>query len=160
MGPLPGPGEDIAAVFQEAFHIAATEPYGPVYLNLPREVLWHCGPAPKVKAPASRKETLPPPDAAALDRAAEMLVKAENPLIVTGYYGRNPEAVPALVKLAETLAAPVLTADVRVNFPTDHPLAAYMEPPAGRGPSPLAAADVILAIDFDMHYASPPSSLP
>ena len=75
-----GPGEDIAAVFQEAFRIAATEPYGPVDLTLPPEVLWqYCGPAPKGKAPSEKKETLPPPDAAALDRAAEMLVKVKIP---------------------------------------------------------------------------------
>jgi acetolactate synthase-1/2/3 large subunit len=150
------PGEDVSAAFQEAFRIAATEPCGPVYLNLPREVLWHRGAAPKRKAPAAKHEALPPPDAAALEKAAGMLVRAENPLIVTGYYGRNPAAVPALVKLAETLGAPVLTADIRVNFPTDHPLVAYQEPPAGRGLSPLADADVILAIDYDMHYAAPP----
>jgi acetolactate synthase-1/2/3 large subunit len=149
------PGEDISAVFQEAFRIAASEPYGPVYLNLPREVLWQRGPAPKRKAPAAKREALPTP-AAAMEKAAGILVNAKNPLIVTGYYGRNPESVPALVKLAETLAVPVLTADVRVNFPTNHPLAAYLEPPEGHGPSPLAGADVILAIDYDMHYAAPP----
>ena len=33
-------GEDIGEVFKEAFRIATTEPCGPVYLTLPREVLW------------------------------------------------------------------------------------------------------------------------
>jgi acetolactate synthase-1/2/3 large subunit len=150
------PGEDIYGAFQEAFRVAATEPCGPVYLNLPREVLWSRVDKPERKAALPVRETIPPPDDARLDKAAEILVAAENPLIVTGYYGRSTEAVPALVKLAETLAAPVLAADVRVNFPGTHPLAAYLSPKAGRGETPLATADVILAIDYDMHYAAPP----
>jgi acetolactate synthase-1/2/3 large subunit len=151
------PGEDIHGVFQEAFRIATTEPCGPVYLNLPREVLWNRGAAQKGKAPSGTKSTpVPKPDPAGLDKAAAMLVAAKNPLIITGYAGRNPAAVPALIKLAETLAAPVLASDIRVNFPGTHPLAALASPSAGRGQSALASADVVLAIDYDMHYAAPP----
>jgi acetolactate synthase I/II/III large subunit len=150
------PGEDVAGVFQEAFRVAATEPCGPVYLNLPREVLWGRGAARKGKAPSAMKSpAVPPPDAAALEKAAEILVKAQNPLIVTGYSGRNLETVAAMVKLAETLAAPVLASDFRVNFPSTHPLAAYVSPTAGRGQSLVSSADVVLAIDYDMHYAAP-----
>ena len=151
------PGEDIYGVFQEAFRIASTEPCGPVYLNLPREVLWSRGSAQKGKSPSGTKSApVPRPEPAVLETSAAMLVAAKNPIIVTGYTGRNPATVPALVKLAETVAAPVLTSDFRVNIPNTHPLAFLASPSAGRGQSALASADVILAIDYDMHYAAPP----
>ena len=41
--------EDIYDVFQEAFRIATTEPCGPVYLTLPREVLWSKSDIPRRK---------------------------------------------------------------------------------------------------------------
>jgi acetolactate synthase-1/2/3 large subunit len=151
--------EDIYDVLQEAFRIAKREPCGPVYLTLPREVLWS-----KSKIPAKKPskqtstETVPPADNSVLKKAAEILVNAENPLIVTGYSGRNLQSVALLIELAETLSARVLTSDIRVNFPNTHPLAAYLSPGGGFGNPLLTKADVILAIDYDMHYASPPTT--
>jgi len=157
-----GADEDFGDVFREAFRIATTEPYGPVYLALPREALWSKNPA---TSPGKKKKTIKEmpteTDTATLSRIADMLIMAENPLIVAGYSGRNLESVPSLVALAETLGAHVLTSDIRVNFPNTHPLAALLSPTTGFGNPLLGKADVILAIDYDMHYASPPSpSLP
>ncbi|MGD1119150.1 MAG: thiamine pyrophosphate-dependent enzyme [Dehalococcoidales bacterium] len=149
--------EDFGEVFREAFRVAATEPCGPVYLSLPRETLWSKTAAPEMK---KTKNMVTPPseiDAATLAKIAEMLITAKNPLIVVGYIGRNLKSVASLVELAETLGASVLTSDIRVNFPNTHPLAALLSPTAGFGNPLLGKADVILAIDYDMHYASPPS---
>jgi acetolactate synthase-1/2/3 large subunit len=151
--------EDVGELFNHAFNIAANEPYGPVYLALPRETLWSEGESPtnryykdiRVKAPAA--------DQAMLDEAADILLSAENPLIVTGYSGRKSRSVALLVALAEMLSTRVLTSDVRLNFPSTHPMAAHLPPTTGFGNPLLAKADVILAIDYDMHYASGPSSL-
>jgi acetolactate synthase-1/2/3 large subunit len=151
--------EDIGEVFNHAFNIAVNEPYGPVYLALPRETLWSEGESPinrhykdiRVKAPAA--------DQALLSEAADILLSAENPLIVTGYSGRKSRSVALLVALAETLATRVLSSDIRANFPSTHPMAAHLPPTTGFGNPLLAKADVILAIDYDMHYASGPSSL-
>jgi acetolactate synthase-1/2/3 large subunit len=145
-------------VFHKALSIAATEPCGPVYLALPRESLWSRGNPPSRVISEVRPEPAPEANAASLEKAAEILVKAENPLIVAGYSGRNPASVASLIRLAETLAARVLTSDIRVNFPNTNPLAAYVSPSAGLGSPLLARADVILAIDYDMHYAAPPIS--
>ncbi len=147
-------GENVGEAFNKAFHIAATEPYGPVYLALPRETLWSKGKKSTNRPRKIAREKVPAADTTLLNKAAGRLLNAENPLIVTGYYGRNPTAVASLVELAETLAARVLTADVRVNFPNTHPMAAYLSPSGGFGNPLLTKADVILAIDYDMHYAS------
>jgi acetolactate synthase-1/2/3 large subunit len=151
--------EDIGEAFYKAFSIAASEPCGPVYLAVPRETLWSKGESRSGRLNQASIERPPAADPALLDKAAGILLQAENPLIVTGYSGRNLNTVASIIELAETLAARVLTADVRVNFPNTHPLAAYLPPAAGFGNPLLAKADVILAIDFDMHYASGPSQL-
>ena len=65
----------------------------------------------------SHRPRLRQPTLRAIARAARWLIDAENPLILVAYAGRNPEAVAALVRLAETLAAPVVESRQRVNFP-------------------------------------------
>jgi acetolactate synthase-1/2/3 large subunit len=151
--------EDIGEVFNHAFNIAANDPYGPVYLALPRETIWSEGEVPIKRHYKDIRVKVPTADQALLGEAADILLSAENPLIVTGYSGRKSRSVALLAVLAETLAARVLTSDVRVNFPSTHPMAAHLPPTTGFGNPLLVKADVILAIDYDMHYASGPSSL-
>jgi acetolactate synthase-1/2/3 large subunit len=65
------------------------------------------------------------------------------------------------VKLAEILAARVISSPVRVNFPTDHPLCAGLDPIGGGSRSLahyLTEADVVLLIDYDLPYAAMPIS--
>jgi acetolactate synthase-1/2/3 large subunit len=148
-------GEDIGEVFNKALGIAMTEPCGPVYLTLPRQTLWSKN---KIASKISYQSAIKPPpktNIALLKKAAEILLKAENPLIITGYLGRHEKSVSALIELAETLAARVLTADTWVNFPNTHPMAAYLSSTVGFGNPLLTQADVVLAIDYDMHYAAP-----
>jgi acetolactate synthase I/II/III large subunit len=149
------PGENVYDIFREAFRQAQTEPCGPVYLVLPREVFW----SKTAVKPGKKALKKPAPllaDEAFLDMAAARLLDAENPLIITGYSGRNPKCVPALIELAETLAARVMTSDFWVSFPNTHPMAAYLSSAVGFGNTLLTQADCVLAIDYDMHYASPP----
>ena len=152
-----GADEDFSEIFIKAFRIAMTEPCGPVYLSLPREVLWKRGEKAAGKSVKIVPDKAPAADAAALAEAAEMLIAAENPLIVTGHAGRNLKTPPVLVKLAETLCAPVQCSDIRMNFPSTHPLAASLPSRGGFGNPLVARADVILAIDYEMPYASPPN---
>jgi acetolactate synthase-1/2/3 large subunit len=148
--------EDIRELFQKAVDIANTEPYGPVYLSVPREVLWHKGEKPPAKLPESVKtKPVPEIDSAMLDAAADMLIKAENPLIITGHSGRNTESVPMLIELAETLCARVLTSDTRMNFPNTHPLAAFLAAHVGFSNPLIETSDAILVIDYDLPYAAP-----
>jgi acetolactate synthase-1/2/3 large subunit len=92
---------------------------------------------------------------------ATALAEATHPLIITSYLGRNPDAVAALVELAELLAIPVLeSAAFCVNFPGDHPLhCGYQFTTSEQNPV-LAEADVILVIDSYVpwiHTTSRPS---
>ena len=90
-------GQPVEAVVDRALDIAMSEPRGPVYLTLPREVL--AGPAVNVapRAPCARSASLAPePARAAIEEAAALIAKAEFPLIVTSSVGRVPAAVGAL----------------------------------------------------------------
>ncbi|MFC2056638.1 thiamine pyrophosphate-requiring protein [Chloroflexota bacterium] len=140
--------ENIHQVVQRAFQIASTEPCGPVYLSLPRELLMEK--IKNVRIPAVARHAAaatPQADAALLSKLAVSLINAETPLIMTGDTGRRPQSVAALVELAETVGARVITGHARMNFPTTHPLC------AGSDPNPyLKDADVLLLIDCDVPY--------
>lgn len=81
--------ENIHHVIQRAFQITSTEPCGPVYLTLPREVLVER--IEKVKIPDLERYSAaltPQADTDMLVKTAELLIQAENPLIMTGYSGK------------------------------------------------------------------------
>jgi len=140
--------ENIHQVVQRAFQVASTEPCGPVYLILPRELLMEK--ISGVRVPDVTRyaaPSTPQADLTLLEKAAEMLVRAENPLIITDYSGRHHEAVASLTELAETLGARVVTSMCNMSFPTTHPLwGGFMPEPY------LKDADVILIIDHDAPY--------
>ncbi len=147
--------ENIHDVLQKAFQIAYTEPCGPVYLAFPPPILQEK--IDKVKIPPSAITAISSTAPANVDRlsqAADILIEAENPLIVAGYTGRYHQSVSSLVELAETLCAPVITSQTWMNFPHTHPLCAGVEQYRGsRKTNPYADADVLLVIDYDMPYA-------
>lgn len=138
-------------VTARAFEVAASEPTGPVYLSLAREIL---------EAPASRMSATVAPAAARLGgltaddaRAiAAALYSAHRPVLVTSYLGRKPDAVEALVAFSETFAVPVVESVPHfLNFPATHPhhLGFHMH----AGPEPhLAEADLVLVVDSDFPW--------
>jgi acetolactate synthase I/II/III large subunit len=146
--------QNLPAVISRAYKIAMSEPRGPVYLTLPRE--WLCEELESTEviggplAPAAKIQA----DPAALEKAADLLLASEQPLIATKYLGRNPEAVAHLVELAELLAIPVVQVLNHVNFPTDHPL--YL----GNQTLKYAKnADVLFFIDIDVLWEPPRRSV-
>jgi acetolactate synthase-1/2/3 large subunit len=114
----------LEAVLDRALEMAMTEPRGPVYLTLPREVLGEPQTEFSMTSPARRdRGGRLYPDPAVIEAAAAVLAAAERPLIITGTSGRNPEAVGHLVALAESFAIPVVVFGQRyMCFPTTHPL--------------------------------------
>jgi acetolactate synthase-1/2/3 large subunit len=143
--------EDISSVLQQAFRIASTEPCGPVYLSIPPEVMAGKPGERSVSAPIKSGRIFPPEmDMGALGQAAEILIDSENPLILTAYSGRHPRSVAPLVELAEMLGARVLTTDLRMNFPSTHPLCPGIDASRGNDYDHyIAEADALLVIDYD-----------
>lgn len=141
--------KQVETIVDRAVTIAMTEPRGPVYLSLPREVLAEKPGDFTYQSPTRRQPArAASADANAIDEAAEILAAAENPMIITASMGQNRAAVPALEALAERFALPVITYRPRyVNMSSDHPMHMGYEP----GPY-LPEADAILVIDCDVPW--------
>ena len=122
--------------------VAMSDPRGPVYLTVPREVAMQLMPGSTSFPTRDQLGVARPswPDPKDAKTAAEWLIKANNPCIYVAKSGRHPESVEALVRLAELLALPVMeTQTDKMNFPTTHPL-------YGTGPS-AKDADALLVIE-------------
>ncbi|MFJ7213055.1 thiamine pyrophosphate-binding protein [Amycolatopsis sp. NPDC098790] len=106
-----------------AAELARRGPAGPVYLNVPVEVLLAGWTRPAAARPVPEPGTrVSPPEE--LRRAADRLLAAERPVLVTESAGRHPDGFAALVAFAESLGIPVVEPQSAVcaNFPRDHPL--------------------------------------
>jgi len=135
--------DGVPEAFARAYGVMMTEPQGPVYM---------CYDAWLQEAPLDHEVPVPPPTAAsvptamapdpkAVEQAAEMLIQAKRPVILAEYAGRNSEGFSSLVKLAETVAAPVYDLHTRLNFPSCHPLNMSSEEGV------FSDADLILCLD-------------
>ena len=154
--------EDLHEVLTDAFRIACTEPKGPVYVCFP---LWYLGGEQEKPERVMAAETTPLPavDMVALEEMADILLAAKYPMLVSGNAGRHMQNVLALVSLAETIGAAVLTGYSWMNFPTNHPLCFGIEQIGGgrKMDAGYDEADVIIAIDYDEPYvnnAPPPKA--
>src|SRR5438552_15837005 len=109
----------VESVVDRALEVMLSEPRGPVYLTLPREVLAARPGALTITSPARRQSQSERfPDPARIEEAARILARAERPLILVAAAGIDPRAVTGLVELAEAGAIGVVEADpVYLNFP-------------------------------------------
>ncbi|HET6182773.1 MAG TPA: thiamine pyrophosphate-dependent enzyme [Acetobacteraceae bacterium] len=122
----------------EAIRASVSGRPGPVALECAIDVWGRRGPA---ATPGPLPREVPPLDPEAVERAADILAKAERPLILAG--GGALDAAPALARVAELLGAPVATfRRGRGAVPTTHPLAVSFT----EGHRFWAEADVVLAV--------------
>ena len=139
----------LETVVDRALQIANSDPKGPVYLTLPREVLAEPKSAsavdrPRPAAPASASA----PDPETLAQVVDVLRDAALPLIITADLGADPAAVGPLAALAERYAIPVVQHAPRyVNLATDHPMH------FGFGPQDLLRqADALVVLECDVPW--------
>jgi acetolactate synthase-1/2/3 large subunit len=141
-------GEQLETVVDRALAIAASEPRGPVYLSLPREVI--AAPCAVEHPSPSRLNPAAPaaPDPAAVAEAARILGQARRPLIVTANAGRDPAAFTALARFAEQFALPVVQHRPRyLSLPSSHSMQ------LGYDPARLVPqADAIMVIESDVPW--------
>ena len=142
--------ERIPELLRAALRTAMSGRRGPVFVEIPRDVLSERVSPPAAVAPAAYRVThaLPPhPDA--IREAARLLRQAQRPLLLVGGGVSWAQASDLVVRLSELAAIPMITAYGRNDaVPNAHPL--YIGP-LGRAGSPEAAAicrraDLILAV--------------
>ncbi|MFM1813973.1 MAG: hypothetical protein RLZ98_668 [Pseudomonadota bacterium] len=106
-----------------AGEMAQRTPVGPTYLSIPHEIMvapWSMPEKPRPVPPAPKLVSAP----SEIQKVAQLIAKARNPVIVTEGAGRTPEAFEALVELCELAAIPVVEKPgaIFANFPKDNPL--------------------------------------
>jgi acetolactate synthase-1/2/3 large subunit len=140
--------DQLETVVDRAIAIAASEPRGPVYLSLPREILAADAP-PRISA-AARLQPAPRsgPDPASIEAAAQLLANAARPMIVTCNAGREPSGFAALSDFAQRFAVPVIQHKPRYfSIPSSHEFNLGYEPRRL-----IAEADLVLAIECDVPW--------
>jgi acetolactate synthase-1/2/3 large subunit len=142
----PGSAEEIPGVLEAAWRLAATPPSGPVYVEVPGDLL---------QAPAGEAVTsldgepgrAPSPATTAVERVAALLAAAARPALIAGGGVVRARAEPELVLLAERLDAPVATTYTgKGALPERHPLALGSAWSERAHLDVLAGSDVVLSV--------------
>ncbi|ERS97298.1 hypothetical protein HMPREF1624_06630 [Sporothrix schenckii ATCC 58251] len=144
-------GRNIKQMVNRALTFSKSQPTGPVYLCGAREVMEE-----EITPYQLKQEDWTPvqlgglPPSAVHDMATA-LAGAKEPLLITGYAGRNHGVAPALVELAD--AVPKLrvldTGGSDMCFPADHP--AWLGLRFGAHDA-IRTADVIVVVDCDVPW--------
>jgi len=142
-------GEQIEAVVDRAIEIATSEPCGPVYLSLPREVMSQRMTEFTYTSPARRAfGTVSGPTPEQIARAADIIAAAERPLIITRETSRVAANAEALGAFADAFALPIVEyRSIANTVPTDHPMFVGFDP----GPF-LKDADAIITVESDVPW--------
>ncbi|WP_156726557.1 thiamine pyrophosphate-binding protein [Streptomyces apocyni] len=136
----------IPSAIAAAWQSALTAPHGPVWVEIPQDVLAAPTQLPVVNAPDATPDELPPrPELTAL--AAHLLAHAERPAIIAGGGVVRADAARKLRTLAEQLNAPVVTTfGGKGAFPWQHPLSLQSWLEDRHTTDFLEDADVLLVI--------------
>jgi acetolactate synthase-1/2/3 large subunit len=130
---------------------AQSDPPGPVYMMLPRETLaeeWDDADMPAYPPARYGSVQAGGIEPVRVNAIAEALMTAENPIALTAYLGRKPEAVAVLDRLVQTCGIRVAEFNsIDLNISQDSPCF------AGFDPLPLLEqADLGLLLDSDVPF--------
>jgi acetolactate synthase I/II/III large subunit len=143
--------DDAGRLVDEALRAAVGAPSGVAFVDFPMDHAFGISDDPDAgtePGALADRPSGPGPDADALDRAADLLSKAERPVIMAGTNVWWGHAEKALLDLAERLQIPVLMNGMaRGVVPADHPLA-FSRARA----KALGEADVALIVGVPMDF--------
>ncbi len=148
--------ERIPEYIASAFRQAVSGRPGPVFLEIPVDIVWAKAGSAKVRFPSSYYcKARPYADFEQVKLAASLLSGAKNPVILAGSGVFWSDAAEELLEFAEQTGIPVYTRNMgRGCFPENHPLA------GGFFPIGLMQADVVLILgtrlDWTVGYGRPP----
>jgi benzoylformate decarboxylase len=152
--------EDLPVYVHRAVKTALAPPTGPVFLALPGDILKNDADIdllePTRVAPRIRG------DADAVAAAADLLAKAERPVIIAGDAVAQSRAHKELVVLAEAIAAPVYVEFIpsTASFPASHPLYRGMMTRTQAGVRDvLDKHDLVFSVGGDLFTWSLPSNI-
>ncbi|GAA0664482.1 thiamine pyrophosphate-binding protein [Kitasatospora atroaurantiaca] len=136
----------IPSAMAAAWESALTAPFGPVWVEIPQDVLLAPTTVPRVTGVrAEPRPLVPRPELVA--EAAVLLAEAERPVILAGGGVVRAGATDELLRLAELLRAPVAsTFGAKGAFPWEHPLSLQSWLEDRHTTDLLEDADVLLVV--------------
>lgn len=146
---------DLARTIREAFHIAREGRPGPVLIDIPKDVQnSKCEFVyPEDPIPYPRRRIPSQVSADTLQRAAEMINKAERPVILAGHGVLISGAVQQLAAFADKTQIPVALTLLGLGvFPRQHPLCLGMMGMHGEAYANRAVQGADLLIAFGMRF--------
>jgi acetolactate synthase I/II/III large subunit len=143
--------EEVPELLQSAWGQAMTPPSGPVFVEIPVDVLTEETDVSSVKGLTSIRQEPPTPSADAIAEAAGHLNRAERPVVWAGGGVLRAHAWGELAELARALDAPVATTYMgKGAFPADDPLSLGSACDEGAYKKTLEDADVVLAVGTEL----------
>jgi acetolactate synthase-1/2/3 large subunit len=141
--------EQVETVIDRALAIAKSEPQGPVYVTLPREILASDFANKKISQNSTIAPASPPgADMDAVEEVAKLLGGAQMPLLITANGGRTVESSRAIAQFVEAFAIPTIHYRPRhLALSTEHPMHCGWDPHAL-----LKEADLVLVVDCDVPW--------
>ncbi|AQL44252.1 acetolactate synthase [Halorientalis sp. IM1011] len=144
----------LPTMLRRAFRVALTPPTGPVFLGLPQDVMLS-ETDPEAIEPLGPIPNAGRGDAGQIERAADLLAEADDPVLVLGdHVARSgSDAVDAAVDFAEAAGARVHAEILacEVNFPGDHPQWISHIPPNEGVASMLMDTDTLVFVGTSTH---------
>jgi benzoylformate decarboxylase len=113
--------QDLPRIVRRAAKVATTPPTGPVFISLPGDIL--DAQAPLHLGRSTRVDAATRPSDLALERLADRLLAARNPVLLAGHELATRDALKEAGELAELLGAPVhqQTVPYAAHFLSEHP---------------------------------------
>jgi acetolactate synthase-1/2/3 large subunit len=143
-------GVVVKEVIRRAHTIMQSDPKGPCYLMLPREILTEVWADEDVRSyPGERYGSTEPvgADPRLVEKLADALLASKNPILLASYAGRTPGASEAIEKLAEFAGVRLYEANMVSNFSHEGPCFCGF----GAG-AQVAEADFGLLVDVDVPF--------
>ena len=138
---------EAARIVAEAYSVAASQPQGPVFVEVPEDVWSMPSEFPGCEAKITPPPTVPPDG---VKQVVELLRRSRRLVILAGGGVNNAEGAALLLKVAERWRIPIaVTGNGRWAFPEDHPL--FLGRAGFGGGNPVAdqallRADLVLAV--------------
>jgi len=143
-------GVVVKEALRRAYSIMQSEPRGPVYLMMQRETLtqhWNADEIRRYPAEQFAATSAGGADPQLVAALADKLLSAENPILITGYAGRNERGSKAVDALAQFAGIAVYEANMTNNISHDSPC--FVGFSADKA---VPGADVGILVDVDVPW--------
>jgi acetolactate synthase I/II/III large subunit len=143
-------GVVVKEALRRASSIMQSEPRGPVYLMMQRETLtqhWNADEIRRYPVDQFAANSSGGADPKLVATLAEKILAAENPILITGYAGRNAQASRAIDELSQFAGIAVYEANVTNNISHENPC--FVGFSADKA---VPQADVGLLVDVDVPW--------